>query len=104
NAAGATWEIANARIVTVSGAVIPRGTIVIKGNRIDAVGENVTPPAGAKIVDAAGANVYPGFIDAATDVGLNEPGPRNCDDVSEIGDWNQALRTERAFQMDSDAV
>jgi imidazolonepropionase-like amidohydrolase len=104
NANGATWAIANARIVTVSGAVIPRGTVVIKGNRIDAVGENVTAPPGARVVDAAGANVYPGFIDAATDVGLNEPGPRNYDDVSEIGDWNQALRTERAFQMDSDAV
>jgi imidazolonepropionase-like amidohydrolase len=104
NANGPAWAITNARIVTVSGAVIPRGTIVIKGNRIDAVGESVTPPAGAKIVDAAGANVYPGFVDAGTDVGLNEPGPRNYDDVSEIGDWNQALRTERAFQMDSDSV
>jgi imidazolonepropionase-like amidohydrolase len=104
NANGATWAITNARIVTVSGAVIPRGTIVIKGNRIDAVGETVPVPQGAKTVDAAGANVYPGFIDAATDIGLNEPGPRNYDDVSEIGDWNQALRTERAFQMDSDSV
>src|SRR5262249_17382497 len=37
NAAGPAWAITNARIVTVSGAVIPRGTIVIKGNRIDAV-------------------------------------------------------------------
>src|SRR5262249_44578461 len=104
NADGAAWAITNARIVTVSGAVIPRGTIVIKGNRIDAVGDGVTPPAGAKVVDAAGANVYPGFVDPAADGGLNEPGPRNYDDVSEIGDWNQALRTERAFQMDSDAV
>src|SRR5262249_38059978 len=104
NAAGPAWAITNARIVTVSGAVIPRGTIVIKGNRIDAVGENVSPPAGAKVVDAAGANVYPGFVDAATDIGLNEPGPRNYDDVSEIGDWNQALRTRTAFQADSDAI
>ena len=88
NANGPTWAITNARIVTVSGHVIPRGTIVITGNRIESVG----------------ANVYPGFIDAATDIGLNEPGPRNYDDVREIGDWNQALRTERAFKMDSDAI
>jgi imidazolonepropionase-like amidohydrolase len=104
NANGPTWAITNARIVTVSGDVIPRGTIVIKGNRIESVGANVQPPAGAKVVDAAGANVYPGFIDAATDIGLNEPGPRNYDDVSEIGQWNQALRTDRAFKIDSDAV
>ncbi|HEX6463256.1 MAG TPA: amidohydrolase family protein, partial [Vicinamibacterales bacterium] len=104
NAAGPAWAITNARIVTVSGAVIPRGTVVIKGNRIDAVGENVSAPSGAKVVDAGGANVYPGFIDAATDIGLNEPGPRNYDDVSEIGDWNEALRTQRAFKADSDAI
>jgi imidazolonepropionase-like amidohydrolase len=104
NANGPTWAITNARIVTVSGDVIPRGTIVIKGNRIEAVGANVQPPSGAKIVDAAGANVYPGFIDAGTDIGLNEPGPRNYDDVREIGDWNQALRTQRAIRMDGDAI
>lgn len=104
NATGPTWAITNARVVTVSGAVIPRGTVVIKGNRIDAVGEDVRVPPGAKTVDAGGANVYPGFIDAATDIGLNEPGPRNYDDVREIGDWNQALRTQRAFKADSDAI
>jgi imidazolonepropionase-like amidohydrolase len=104
NANGPTWAITNARIVTVSGEVIPRGTIVIKGNRIESVGADVQAPAGAKVVDAAGANVYPGFIDAGTDIGLNEPGPRNYDDVRETGDWNQALRTERAIRMDGDAI
>jgi imidazolonepropionase-like amidohydrolase len=84
NASGPAWAITNARIVTVSGAVIPKGTIVIRGNKIDAVGENVPMPPGAKVVDAAGANVYPGFVDAATDIGLNEPGPRSYDDASEI--------------------
>src|SRR5439155_8776462 len=31
NAGGPAWAITNARIVTVSGSVIPRGTVVIKG-------------------------------------------------------------------------
>jgi imidazolonepropionase-like amidohydrolase len=104
NAGGATWAITNARIVTVSGAVIPKGTIVIRGNRIDAVGANVAVPSGARVVDAAGANVFPGLIDASTDIGLNEPGPRNYDDVSEFTEWNQALRTRTAYQWDSDAI
>ena len=56
NATGPTWAITNARIVTVSGPVIPKGTIVIKGNRIDAVGANVPVPSGARTVNAAGAN------------------------------------------------
>jgi imidazolonepropionase-like amidohydrolase len=104
NANGATWAITNARIVTVSGPVIEKGTIVIKGNRIDAVGANVAVPAGAKVVDAAGANVYPGMIDASTDIGLREPGASNYDDVSEILPFDQMLRTRVAFQADSDTL
>ena len=61
-------------------------------------------PSGAKVVDAAGANVYPGFIDASTDLGLNEPGVRNYDDVSEMLTFNQMLRTRVAYQSDSDAI
>src|SRR5262249_3404204 len=30
--------------------------------------------------------------------------PGNDDEVSEIGEWNQALRTQRAFKADSDAI
>ena len=104
NANGPTWAITNARIVTVSGPPIERGTIVIKGNRIESVGASAAVPAGAKVVDAAGANVYPGMIDAGTDLGLNEPGVRNYDDVSEILPFNQMLRTRVAYQSDSDAI
>ena len=88
--------------MTVSGPVIPKGTIVIKGNRIEAVGANVSVPSGAKTVDAGGANVIPGMIDASTDIGLNEPGVRNYDDVSEMLPFDQMLRTRVAYQSDSD--
>ena len=104
NANGATWAITNARIVTVSGAVIEKGTIVIKGNKIDAVGANVPVPGGAKVVDVAGANVYPGAIDASTDIGLNEPGVRSYDDVTEILAFDQMLRTRTAYRADSVAI
>ena len=104
NADGATWAITNARIVTVSGPVIPKGTIVIKGNRIEAVGANVAVPSGAKPVDVGGATVIPGMIDASTDIGLNEPGVRNYDDVSEILPFDQMLRTRVAYKADSIAI
>jgi imidazolonepropionase-like amidohydrolase len=84
--------------------VIARGTIVIRGNRIDAVGADVSVPSGARVIDAAGANVYPGFIDGGVDLGLNEPGVRNFDDVSEMLPFNQMLRTRVAYQSDSDAI
>ena len=104
NADGPTWAITNARIVTVSGPVIPKGTIVIKGNRIDAVGANVAVPSGAKPVDVQGATVMPGMIDASTDIGLNEPGVRNYDDVTEILPFDQMLRTRVAYKADSIAI
>ena len=40
-----TYAITNARIVTVSGPTIERGTIVIRNGLIAAVGESVTAPA-----------------------------------------------------------
>jgi len=104
NADGPTWAITNARIVTVSGPVIPKGTVVIKGNRIDAVGANLTLPTGTKPVDVQGATVIPGMIDASTDIGLNEPGVRNYDDVTEILPFDQMLRTRVAYKSDSIAI
>ncbi|HEU4939221.1 MAG TPA: amidohydrolase family protein [Vicinamibacterales bacterium] len=104
NADGPTWAITNARIVTVSGPVIPKGSIVIKGNRIEAVGANVAVPAGAKPLDVQGATVIPGMIDASTDIGLNEPGVRNYDDVTEILPFDQMLRTRVAYKADSIAI
>ncbi len=62
-----TVAITNGRILTGSG-VIERGTVVIDNGRIAAVGPNVTAPAGAEVIDAAGQVVAPGFV--AVDSGL----------------------------------
>jgi imidazolonepropionase-like amidohydrolase len=64
------FAITNARIVTVSGAAIERGTIVIRDGLIEAVGENARVPADARVFDGAGLTVYPGFFDANTNLGL----------------------------------
>ncbi|HYP01557.1 MAG TPA: hypothetical protein VER76_15310, partial [Pyrinomonadaceae bacterium] len=65
-----TYAITNARIVTVSGAEIPRGTIVIRNGLIAAVGANVAAPADARVIDGTGLTVYPGLIDANTNLGM----------------------------------
>lgn len=62
--------IKDARIVTVSGSPIAKGTIVWRDGIIQAVGENVAIPADARIVDGTGLTVYPGLIDASTSLGL----------------------------------
>jgi imidazolonepropionase-like amidohydrolase len=64
-----SYAITNAKIVTVSGATIDKGTVVIRGGVIVAVGANVAAPADAQVFDASGLTVYPGFIDTYTNVG-----------------------------------
>ena len=62
-------------------------------------------PAGAKVDRRRGRPTsIPGFINARTTLGLNEPGPRGFDDVNEMLDFNQQLRTRVAYHADSDAI
>src|SRR5437588_4702524 len=70
-----SYAITNARIVTVSGPVIEKGTVVIRDGLIVAVGDRVPTPADATIIDGSGLTVYPGLIDANTNLGLPEPAP-----------------------------
>src|SRR5262249_51047501 len=63
NAAG-LYAIQNAKIVTLAGPAIDRGTIVIERGKIKAVGANVAIPAGAEIVNGEGLQVYPGLFDS----------------------------------------
>lgn len=70
-----TYAITNARLVTVSGPVIERGTVVIRNGLIAAAGANINAPPDARVIDGTGLTVYPGLIDSYTDLGLPEPSP-----------------------------
>ena len=62
--------IRNAKIVTVSGPVINKGTVVVRNGLIQEVGENVAIPADAIVVDGEGMTVYPGLFDALSTWGM----------------------------------
>lgn len=85
-----TFAIRNARIVTVSGADIENGTVVIRDGKIAAVGTNVDIPTNAQTIDARGLSIYPGMIDAGTAMGLVEvgQGAPGTVDTAEVGDLN----------------
>ncbi|MCH8963072.1 MAG: PD40 domain-containing protein, partial [Bacteroidetes bacterium] len=54
-----------ARLITMNGdEVIENGTLVVEGNRIVAVGADVSVPAGATVIDVQGKTIIPGLIDA----------------------------------------
>ena len=47
------------------------GDILVDGGRIVKIGQNLEIPEGTEIYDAAGKDVYPGFIDAHSHLGLD---------------------------------
>jgi len=65
--------IVDARIEIGDGRIIEKGSIVIEGGRIVAVGPNLTIPAGTLIYTGTGLTVTPGFIDGWTTKGLTLP-------------------------------
>jgi imidazolonepropionase-like amidohydrolase len=65
--AARTLAVRCGRLVDVrSGAVINQVVILIEGERITAVGPNVTAPANAEVIDLSRMTVLPGLIDCHT--------------------------------------
>jgi imidazolonepropionase-like amidohydrolase len=99
------FAIRNAKIVSVTGAVIERGTVLIRDGKIAEVGARVTVPGNAKIVDATGLSVYPGLIDSGTQLGLTEIGSiQETRDTTELGDFNPHMRAIVAVQPHSELI
>ena len=63
----------NARIVVAPGKTITQGTLVVRNGVIEAVGENVAPPADARLWDMKGLTLYPGLIELSSDIGMPKP-------------------------------
>jgi imidazolonepropionase-like amidohydrolase len=102
----ATYAIRNARIVTVTNGVIEKGTVLIKGGRIEAVGATVAVPRDAKVIDATGLSVYPGLIDSNTIIGLTEigQGAPGTVDTTEMGDFNANMKALTAVHPHSEHI
>jgi imidazolonepropionase-like amidohydrolase len=100
-----TYAIKNAKIVTVTGPVIPTGTILIQDGKIAAVGANISVPGNARVIDAKGLTAYPGMIDPHTAMGLQEIGSVGAtQDVTEMGDINPHIRAAAAINPLSEHV
>jgi len=55
-----------ARVTDDDLGIIERATLVARGGRIEYVGRDVEIPDGVEVIDAGGAVVMPGFVDAHT--------------------------------------
>lgn len=93
------YAIAGATIVTVTGATIPAGTVVLRNGLIDQVIDGSSAPAGVEIIDGKGLTVYPGLVDLDARVGLEAPEiaePKNPEsrEVTERWKRNELLHAQ----------
>ncbi|MBI3865777.1 MAG: amidohydrolase family protein [Planctomycetia bacterium] len=99
------YAIVGGTVHPVDGADVERGTVLIHGDKIVAVGAAVEVPAGIRTIDATGLHVYPGLIDAGTVLGLIEIGRvRETHDHQEAGLFQPDLRAGVAINPDSELI
>lgn len=101
-AASETIALVGGRLHPVSAEVVEGGTLLMQGGRILALGQALDIPAGARVVDCTGLDVWPGMIALDTRLGLFEIGSvRGTVDVSERGGNQPDLRVAASINADS---
>ncbi|RYG23709.1 hypothetical protein EON82_13155, partial [bacterium] len=100
-----TYAIVGGTVHPVTGATIPNGTVVVRNGKIVAVGSKVAIPAGAVMVNAKGMQVYPGFIDAGTTIGLTEFGQvGQATDARELGSFQPDIVASTGVNVQSEHI
>jgi imidazolonepropionase-like amidohydrolase len=94
--------IRGARIHTVTKGVIERGTVLVEGGRIKAVGrvEDVAVPEGAEVREAEGLVLIPGLVDTHSHLGVysRPDGPANSDGNETTGPVQALVRAADSLQ------
>ena len=65
------------RIIPVNGPSIDDGIIIIRNGKIEAIGKGLAIPSDAKVIDATGKVIVPGFIEAHSSRGMDQTNESN---------------------------
>jgi imidazolonepropionase-like amidohydrolase len=99
-----TYLIKGGTVVNPGAAPMPNTDILIRNNRIAAVGAGASA-ANAKVIDATGKFIYPGMIDANTGIGLQEIGGIGTMNLrSEMGQFNPHMKALVALNVESEIL
>jgi imidazolonepropionase-like amidohydrolase len=100
-----SYAIVGAKVFPISGPPIDGATVVIRDGKIASVGKGGAP-AGVKVIDGKGLQVYPGLFNAVTEIGLNEigEGDPGSVDTQELGEFNPQLVSATAVNPASDHI
>ncbi len=100
-----SYALTHAKIFTLAGSPIEDGTLIIQGGKIAAVGVGLDIPAGAQVIDATALQVYPGFFDSITQMGLREIGAVSATvDSTETGSYNPDVVAATAVSPSSEHI
>lgn len=100
------YLIKGGTVVNPGAAPMPNTDILIRNNRIAAMGAAAaTQVPNAKVIDAAGKFIYPGMIDANTGIGLQEIGGIATMSLrSEMGQFNPHMKALVALNVESEIL
>lgn len=99
-----TYALTNATIETITKGTI-KGTLVVENGNISAIGPNVAIPPDAEVVDCSGLFIYPGLIDAGTQLGLVEVSSVSLtSDANELGDIIPQMQALTAVNPNATAI
>lgn len=102
---GQTIAIVGGDVYPITEPMIPGGTVLIRDGKIAAVGNIVNVPADAVIEHAEGMRVFPGFIDAESQIGRQEfDSLRSTQDTTELGRFQPDLVALDAVNPDSEHI
>ncbi|HZV07359.1 MAG TPA: amidohydrolase family protein [Gemmataceae bacterium] len=97
-----------ARILTAAGAPIDKGVLIVRKDKIIAIGAqaNTPIPEGVKIIDLSGKTVIPGLVDTHSHIGIwpKPHVPANNDGNEGSGPVQSALRALDAIQPDDPGI
>jgi imidazolonepropionase-like amidohydrolase len=78
-------------------------SVLVQDGKIAEISAKITPPKGMKIVEGKGLRLYPGMIDSATNLGLQEvQSVRETVDTGELGEFMPQLRALVAVNPESE--
>jgi len=103
-----TITLINATIHIGNGQVIEKGFVVIKADKIEAVGDMASFKGNSSTaINLDGKHIYPGFILPTSQLGIKDIGGnavRGSNDYVELGDYNPNIRSIAAYNTDSKII
>lgn len=98
-----TFLIRNADVYPVTAKEMKGVSVLVQDGKIAEIAARIVPPKGIRIVEGKGLRVYPGLIDSATNLGLQEvQSVRESVDTGELGEFMPQLHALVAVNPESE--